>query len=130
MAKMPRTADAMRSLNHVAALTDLPEIGDKISKAEEAPRRGGVLQPFPDDFATTERVDLDRHFSGWMAEAEGNIRQMIDDASQAGLRTVVVAPNPTKSIDLLPAKAVRLWLLWLVTLGRWGAQAWQSSTNR
>jgi type IV secretion system T-DNA border endonuclease VirD2 len=76
MATMARTADAMRSLNYVAALTGLPEIGEKIAKAEEALRRGGVLQPFSGDIATAERADLDQHFSGWMAEAEGKIRKM------------------------------------------------------
>ena len=76
LAIMTRTADAMRSLQHVAALTGLPEIGEKIAKAEEALRRGGVLQPFPGGLATAERADIDRHFSGWMAEAEGKIRKM------------------------------------------------------
>jgi type IV secretion system T-DNA border endonuclease VirD2 len=76
LATMARTADAMRSLSHVAALTGLSEIGEKIAKAEEALRRGGVLQPFPGDVATVERADLDRHFSGWMADAEGKIRKM------------------------------------------------------
>jgi type IV secretion system T-DNA border endonuclease VirD2 len=76
LATMARTADAMRSLQHVAALTGLPEIGEKIAKAEEALRRGGVLQPFPADVVTVERADLDRHFSGWMAEAEGKIRKV------------------------------------------------------
>ncbi len=77
LATMARTADAMRSLQHVAALTGLPEIGEKIAKAEEALRRGGVLQPFPGDVvATAERADLDRHFSGWMAEAESKIRKV------------------------------------------------------
>ena len=76
LATMARTADAMRSLQHVATLTGLPEIGEKIARAEEALRRGGVLQPFPGDVATAERADLDRHFSGWMAEAEGKIRKM------------------------------------------------------
>lgn len=76
LATMARTADAMRSLSHVAALTGLPEIGEKIAKAEQALRRGGVLQPFPGDVATVERADLDRHFSGWMADAEGKIRKM------------------------------------------------------
>jgi type IV secretion system T-DNA border endonuclease VirD2 len=76
LATMARTADAMRSLSHVAALTGLPEIGEKIAKAEEALRRGGVLQPFPGDVATAERADLDRHFSGWMADAESKIRKM------------------------------------------------------
>jgi type IV secretion system T-DNA border endonuclease VirD2 len=66
----------MRSLSHVAALTGLSEIGEKIAKAEEALRRGGLLQPFPGDTATAERADLDRHFSGWMAEAEAKIRKM------------------------------------------------------
>lgn len=76
LATMARTADAMRSLQHVAALTGLPEIGEKIAKAEEVLRQGGVLQPFPGDAATVERADLDRYFSGWMAEAEGKIRKM------------------------------------------------------
>ena len=76
LATMARTADAMRSLSHVAALTGLSEIGEKIAKAEEALRRGGLLQPFPGDTATAERADLDRHFSGWMAEAEAKIRKM------------------------------------------------------
>jgi type IV secretion system T-DNA border endonuclease VirD2 len=76
LATMARTADAMRSFQHVAALTGLPEIGEKIARAEEALRRGGVLQPFPGDVATAERADLDRHFSGWMEEAEGKIRKM------------------------------------------------------
>jgi type IV secretion system T-DNA border endonuclease VirD2 len=76
LATMARTADAMRSLSHVATLTGLPEIGEKIGKAEEVLRRGGVLQPFPGVVPTAERADLDRHFSGWMAEAEGKIRTM------------------------------------------------------
>jgi type IV secretion system T-DNA border endonuclease VirD2 len=76
LATMARTAGAMRSLSHVAALTGLPEIGEKIAKAEEALRRGGVLQPFPSNVATAERADLDRHFSGWMTEAEDKIRKM------------------------------------------------------
>jgi type IV secretion system T-DNA border endonuclease VirD2 len=76
LATMARTADAMRSLSHVAALTGLPEIGEKIAKAEEALRRGGVLQPFPGDVTTAERADLDGHFSGWIAAAEGKIRKM------------------------------------------------------
>jgi type IV secretion system T-DNA border endonuclease VirD2 len=76
LATMARTADAMRSLQHVATLTGLPEIGEKIARAEQALRRGGVLQPFPGEVATAERADLDRHFSGWMAEAEGKIWKM------------------------------------------------------
>ncbi|NJM81140.1 MAG: relaxase/mobilization nuclease domain-containing protein [Tabrizicola sp.] len=76
LATMARTADAMRSLSHVAALTGMSEIGDKIARAEEALRRGGVVQPFPVEQATVERADLDRHFSGWMAEAEAKIRKM------------------------------------------------------
>lgn len=76
LATMVRTADTMRSLQHVAALTGLPEIGEKIAKAEEALRRGGVLQPFPAEAITANRADLDKHFSGLMAEAEGKIRKM------------------------------------------------------
>jgi type IV secretion system T-DNA border endonuclease VirD2 len=76
LATMARTADAMRSLQHVAALTGLPAIGEKIAKAEEALRRGGVLQSFSGEVVTAERADLDRHFSGWMAEAEGKIRKV------------------------------------------------------
>jgi type IV secretion system T-DNA border endonuclease VirD2 len=75
LATMARTADTMRSLSHVAALTGLPEIGEKIAKAEEALRQGGVLQPFPAEVASIERADLDRHFNGWMAETEGKIRK-------------------------------------------------------
>ena len=76
LATMARTADAMRSLQHVCVLTGLREIGEKIAQAEEALRRGGVLQPFPGEVVTAERADLDRHFNGWMAEAEGKIRKM------------------------------------------------------
>lgn len=74
LATMVRTADAMRSLHLVATLTGLPEIGEKIAKAEEALRRSGVVYPFPVEAATVERADLDRHFSGWMAETEDRIR--------------------------------------------------------
>ncbi len=35
-----------------------------------------MSQPFPGDVATAERADLDRHFGGWMAEADGKIRKM------------------------------------------------------
>jgi type IV secretion system T-DNA border endonuclease VirD2 len=66
----------MRSLQHVAALTGLPQIGDKIAEAEEALRRGGVLQPFPVEAATAERANLDRHLSDWMAGTEGEIWKM------------------------------------------------------
>jgi type IV secretion system T-DNA border endonuclease VirD2 len=76
LATMERTADAMRSLQHVAALTGLPEIGEKIAKAEEALRWGGVLQSFPVKAATAERAYLDRHFSRWMAETEAKIRKL------------------------------------------------------
>ena len=75
LATMARTADTMRSLSHVAALTGLPEISQKIAKAEEALRQGGVLSPFPAEVATHERADLERHFSGWMAETEDRIRK-------------------------------------------------------
>ena len=75
LATMARTAETMRSLSHVAALTGLPEIGEKIAKAEEALRRGGVLHPFPVEAAMVERADLDRHFSTWMAGTEDRIRK-------------------------------------------------------
>jgi type IV secretion system T-DNA border endonuclease VirD2 len=76
LATMARTADTMRSLSHVAALTGLPEIGEKIAKAEEVLRQGGVLSPFPAEAATLERADLERHFTGWMVETEGRIRKI------------------------------------------------------
>lgn len=75
LATMARTADTMRSLSHVAALTGLPEIAEKIVKAEEVLRQGGILHPFPAEAATLERADLERHFSGWMTETEGRIRK-------------------------------------------------------
>lgn len=75
LATMARTADTMRSLSHVAALTGLPEIAKKIAMAEEVLRQGGLLSPFPAEAATLERADLDRHFSGWMAETEDRIRK-------------------------------------------------------
>jgi type IV secretion system T-DNA border endonuclease VirD2 len=75
LATMARTADTMRGLQHVAALTGLPEIGEKIARAEEALRRGGVVHPFPIEAGTVERTDLDRHFSGWMTETDGRIRK-------------------------------------------------------
>ncbi|MGA0542580.1 relaxase/mobilization nuclease domain-containing protein [Neotabrizicola sp. VNH66] len=75
LATMARTADVMRSLSHVAALTGLPEIAEKIAKAEEVLRQGGILHPFPAEAATLERADLERHFSGWMTETEGRIRK-------------------------------------------------------
>jgi len=75
LATIVRTADTMRSLSHVAALTGLPEISQKIAKAEEALRRGGVLHPFLAEANTDERADLERHFSGWMTETEDKIRK-------------------------------------------------------
>ncbi len=75
LATMARTADTMRNLSHVAALTGLPEIAEKIAKAEEVLRQGGVLSPFPAEAATLERADLERHFSGWMAKTEDRIRK-------------------------------------------------------
>lgn len=74
LATMGRTADTMRSLSHVAALTGLPEISEKIARAEEALRRGGVVHPFPVEAAIVECADLDRHFGGWMADTEGKVR--------------------------------------------------------
>lgn len=74
LATMTRSADTMRSLQHVAALTGLPEIGDKIARAEEALRSGGVVHSFPVEAVTVERAELDQHFNGWMAETEDKIR--------------------------------------------------------
>lgn len=74
LATLARTADTMRSLQHVAALTGLPEFGDKIARAEVALRRGRVVHPFPVEAATVERAELDRHFNEWMAETEEKIR--------------------------------------------------------
>ena len=85
LATMGRTANTLRSLSHVAALTGLPEIAQKITKAEEVLRRGGVLHPFPAEAATLERADLERHFSGWMAETEDRIRKA-PIAERRGLR--------------------------------------------
>jgi len=75
LATMLRTADTMKGLAHVAALTGLPEIGAKIAEAEAALRRGGVVHPFPVDAVTMGRADLDRHFSTWMAETSDRIRK-------------------------------------------------------
>jgi type IV secretion system T-DNA border endonuclease VirD2 len=75
LATMARTVDIMRSLSHVAALTGLPEIVEKIVKTEEVLRQGGILHPFPADAATLERADLEQHFSGWMVETEDRIRK-------------------------------------------------------
>jgi len=85
LATMARTADTMRSLSHVAALTGLPEIAEKIAKAEEVLRQGGVLSPFPAEAGTLERADLERHFNGWMAETEDRIRKA-PIAERKGLR--------------------------------------------
>ncbi len=85
LATMARTADTMRSLSHVAALTGLPEIAEKIAKVEDVLRQGGVLHPFPAEAATLERADLERHFNGWMTEAEDNIRNA-PIADRMGLR--------------------------------------------
>lgn len=75
IATMACSADTMRCLSHVAALTGLPEIAEKILKAEEVLRQGGMLHPFPAEAATLERADLERHFAGWMTETEGRIRK-------------------------------------------------------
>jgi type IV secretion system T-DNA border endonuclease VirD2 len=85
LATMARTADTMRSLSHVAALTGLPEITENIAKAEEVLRQGGALHPFPAEAATLERADLERHFNLWMAETEDRIRKA-PIAERKGLR--------------------------------------------
>ena len=73
LATQAQSAEAMRSLQHVAALTGLPEIGAKVARAEEALRKGGVLQPFPVEAVTVQRADLERHFSTWMAETRDKV---------------------------------------------------------
>lgn len=75
LASFAQSADVMRGLLHVAALTGLPEISARIAEAETALRRGGVIHPFPAVEADAERADLERHFNGWMAGTEEKIRQ-------------------------------------------------------
>ena len=75
LATVDRSADAMRSLTHVAALTGLSEIGERIASAEGGLRRGGVIHPFRASAATAERADLERHFSEWMSEVGDRIRK-------------------------------------------------------
>jgi type IV secretion system T-DNA border endonuclease VirD2 len=75
LATRDRAAETMHSLSHVAALTGVPEIGERIARAEDLLRRGGVVHPFPADVEHGERADLDRQFSAWMAEAGDTIRR-------------------------------------------------------
>lgn len=76
LATFGQSADVMRGLLHVAALTGLPEISARIAEAETALRRGGVVHPFPAVEADAERADLERHFNSWMAGTEKKIRQV------------------------------------------------------
>lgn len=84
LATFAQSAEVLRSLAHVAALTDLPELAGTISQAEESLRRGGVLHPFPVIEADVDRADLDQHFGSWMAGAEESIRK-----AQAADRTAL-----------------------------------------
>ncbi|NGM44588.1 relaxase/mobilization nuclease domain-containing protein [Rhodobacter sp. SGA-6-6] len=76
LATFARSAEVMRGLLYVAALTELPEISPRITEAQAVLRRGGVIRPFPVLEADAERADLERHFNGWMAATEQKIRQM------------------------------------------------------
>lgn len=76
LATFSRSAEVMRGLLHVAALTELPEVSARIAEAEAVLRRGGVIHPFPVLEADAERADLDRHFNGWMAATEEKIWRM------------------------------------------------------
>lgn len=85
LACVSRSAEIMRGLAHVAALTGLRDIADRIGAAETTLRRGGMLHPFPTEAGQADRVDLERHFGDWMAAASRKIaRQPV--AVQAGLR--------------------------------------------
>lgn len=78
LATRDRAAETMHSLSHVAALTGLPEIGERIARAEDVLRRGGVVHPFlafVADVVHGDRADLDRQFSAWMAETGDKIRK-------------------------------------------------------
>lgn len=74
LATRDRAAETMHSLSHVAALTGLLEIGERIARAEDVLRRGGVVHPFPADVVHGDRADLDRQFKAWMAETGDKIR--------------------------------------------------------
>lgn len=74
LATFSQSAEVIRGLVHVAALTGLPEISERIAEAEAVLRRGGVLHPFPAVEGDATRADLDGHFGSWMAGAEEKIR--------------------------------------------------------
>lgn len=75
LASFAQSADVLRGLMHVTALTGLPEIAAQIAGAETVLRRGGVLHPFPAVEGEVTRADLDGHFNAWMAGAEEKIRR-------------------------------------------------------
>lgn len=74
LASFSQSAEVMRGLVHVAALTGLPKISERIAEAEAVLRRGGVIHPFPVVEVDATRADLDGHFGSWMAGAEEKIR--------------------------------------------------------
>jgi len=75
LATLDRSAGTMRTLTQVAALTGLPEIADRIARAEEGLRRGGMVPPFPMAGVSAGRADLERHFSEWMSDSGNRIRK-------------------------------------------------------
>lgn len=69
LASMSRSAETLRGLAHLAALTGLDEIATRIGAAEAALARGGIVNTFPAAEHRDSRVDLERHFEGWMGRA-------------------------------------------------------------
>nr|WP_227754494.1 relaxase/mobilization nuclease domain-containing protein [Stagnihabitans tardus] len=70
-----QTAETMRGLAQVAALTGLTEVHDRIAETEQALAKGGILHRFQGS-ADAGRANLARHFEGWMAGAEDRIRKL------------------------------------------------------
>ena len=69
LSSMTRSAETLRGLAHLAALTGLDEIATRIGAAEAALVRGGIVSAFPASEHRESRVDLERHFEGWMGQA-------------------------------------------------------------
>lgn len=69
LSSMTRSAETLRGLAHLAALTGLDEIATRIGSAEAALARGGIVSVFPAAEHRDSRVDLERHFEGWMGQA-------------------------------------------------------------
>ena len=69
LSSMTRSAETLRGLAHLAALTGLDEIASRIGAAEAALARGGIASAFPASEHRDSRVDLERHFEGWMGQA-------------------------------------------------------------